>query len=147
MLNSHKESHRISLFKNESVRNFKVSARVLKICLKDIQIKIVLCVRNAMHYVHNSVWKRTIFYSVIVIADERPDLSSAELKLKSAKQLKGKKKEKKSRLKSRNASVDTKSSDEMDEKEKNDQLLDSLTNIVITTAAEIVASIRFVFVT
>ena len=86
-------------------------------------------------------------YSVIVIADERPDLSSAELKLKSAKQLKGKKKEKKSRLKSRNASVDTKSSDEMDEKEKNDQLLDSLTNIVITTAAEIVASIRFVLVT
>lgn len=69
--------------------------------------------------------------------DERPDLSTAELKLKTQKQLKGKKKEKKNRLKSRNASAEKCTLDE-----KPETILDSLTNIVITTASQIVSTIR-----
>ena len=76
-----------------------------------------------------------LLFSLSSSLDERPDLSTAELKLKSQKQLKGKKKDKKNRLKSRNASTDKSSGDE--------HILDSLTNIVITTASQVVSSIRY----
>ncbi|XP_066918341.1 ankyrin repeat domain-containing protein 17-like [Clytia hemisphaerica] len=83
----------------------------------------------------------------LMINDERPDLSTAELKLKSQVQLKSKKK---SRLKSRNSSL-SKSTDEekeMADKDVEDIIdpvstaIDALTNIVITTAAQFVSSIK-----
>ena len=86
------------------------------------------------------------FYFVTIL-DERPDLSTAELKLKSQVQLKSKKK---SRLKSRNSSL-SKSTDEekeMPEKEAEEAkdpvstAIDPLTSIVITTAAQFVSSIK-----
>lgn len=75
----------------------------------------------------------------IIMNDERPDLSTAELKLKSQKQLK--KKEKKSRLKSRNASLEKNSKEEEKKERHLNHTMDSLTNIVITTAAQVVSSI------
>ena len=80
-----------------------------------------------------------------IFIDERPDLSTAEIKLKSQVQLKSKKK---NRLKSRNSSIN-KSTDEEKEteerKEDTDSItssIDALTNIVITTAAQFVSSIK-----
>lgn len=73
------------------------------------------------------------------LLDERPDLSTAEIKLKSQVQMKSKKK---SRLKSRNAA--DKITDELtSEKKKSHSSMDELTNIVITTAAQYVSSIRY----
>jgi len=78
-----------------------------------------------------------------LILDERPDLSTAELKLKSQVQLKSKKK---NRLKSRNSSL-SKSTDEEKESYEREKdavttAIDALTNIVITTAAQFVSSIK-----
>ncbi|XP_012556375.1 ankyrin repeat domain-containing protein 17 isoform X1 [Hydra vulgaris] len=73
----------------------------------------------------------------IIINDDRPDLSTAEIKLKSQKQLKCKKKEKKNRLK-RNESTDK--DEEFDQLQTFD--LDALTNLAITTAAQMVSSIK-----
>ena len=78
--------------------------------------------------------------SELFILDERPDLSTAELKLKSQKQER-KKKEKKVRLKNRNASIETPSEEELKRSTSGDSL-GSLANIVITTGAQVMASIR-----
>lgn len=73
-----------------------------------------------------------------ILNDERPDLSSAELKLKSQKQER-KKKEKKVRLKSRNASIETIEDDNKTTLQNN---FDCLANLVITTGAQMLSSIR-----
>ena len=74
--------------------------------------------------------------------DERPDLSTAEIKLKSQIQMKSKKK---NRLKSRNASMEKNTDEEKEKKMRSDTntSLHELTNIVISTAAQYVSSIRY----
>ena len=83
-----------------------------------------------------------------ITLDERPDLSTAELKLKSQVQLKSKKK---NRLKSRNSSLSKSTDEEKEpcerEEEEKDAVttaINALTNIVITTAAQFVSSIKWV---